>query len=61
MISMIPSVRYSSGGYIEIKTPENFILPSSGVSCTAITGFSGSSGTCSRIDENTIRYTRNIV
>jgi len=50
-IQLSSSVKYSSGGYIEIIAPTGYASWStSGVVCTAGSGFSGSLTSCTRVD-----------
>ncbi|CDW89223.1 UNKNOWN [Stylonychia lemnae] len=57
--TITPSAKYTSGGYIEVTCPAAYMSTSTTVSCVGILGTLGSS-TCTRLNSQTIRFTRNL-
>lgn len=61
-LSIVPGVKYSSKGYVEVVLPSAYMSWSTSVVCSAVFGFSAttSSDYCTRVDSTTVRYSRTL-
>lgn len=57
--TITPSVKYGSGGYIEIVIPDPYMSFSGSISCSGFAGTVGSS-TCTRVNSYTVRFYKSL-